>query len=352
MAERTGHEPSRASAGPGGEEPDGDDPAPARAGGSTPGHAPRPSGDAPVFLTELAGPDLVVVSATRGAAMALAGRDSSLVGCRAADVVQGPGAQRLIETLQEVRTTGRHARNVLWQARDAGGTQEAGRAAFSVSAVPVRRSGRPAGGVVVAGLRLTSLPARMPGPGRTANAAPAPGSPGSGAARDGAVPPGLPVLPAVRLAARYVPARGAPEGSGGWLDAVMLPHEVIALMAGRAGRRRGRPGAAVRLRTALRDMLLAGAGPAEALAHLADLAGGRPGVPGAEACLAQLDPASGEVSYASSAHLPPLLCTAGEVRFLSRRGDQPAGRDEHRGLPLSVHPPVPTGHALRGHYGV
>src|ERR1700733_15232722 len=165
MGERTGHQPSRASAGPGGAEPDGDDPASARAGGSTPGHAPKPSGDAPVFLS---GPDLVVVSATRGAAMALAGRNASLIGCRAADVVRGPGAQRLIETLQEVRTTGRHARNVLWPARAASGTQEASRAAFSVSAVPVRRAGRPAGGVVIAGLRLTSHPARIPGPGRTA----------------------------------------------------------------------------------------------------------------------------------------------------------------------------------------
>src|ERR1700733_9218462 len=112
MGERTGHEQSRAGAGPGGEEPDGDDPASARPGGSTPGHAPRPSGDAPVFLTELAGPGLVVVSATRGAAMALAGRDANLVGCQAADEVRGPGAQRLIETLQEGRTTGRHPRTV------------------------------------------------------------------------------------------------------------------------------------------------------------------------------------------------------------------------------------------------
>ena len=180
---------------------------PSPAAGSAPGHAPRPPGDAPVFLTELAGPDLVVVSATRGAAMALAGRDTSLVGCRAADVVQGPGAQRLIETLQEVRTTGRHARNVLWQARDAGGTEEAGRAAFSVSAVPVRRAGL-AGGVVIAGLRLTSLPARMPGPGRTAGAAPAPGLPrfGCSPGRRGAAgtagaaggTPGRPVRPRAR----------------------------------------------------------------------------------------------------------------------------------------------------------
>lgn len=307
--------------------------------GERTGQVSRPSADAPVFLSELAGPDLVVVSATRGAGMALAGRDTSLVGCRVADVVRGPGAQRLIETLQDVRTTGRHARNVLWQAQAADGTDEAGRAAFSVSAVPVRRAGGPAGGVVVAGLRVRSLPARIPGPGRTADVTPAPGHPGSGAAQGGALPPGLPVLPGVRLAAWYVPARTGPEGGGGWLDAVMLPHEVIALMVGSAGHRLGLPGAAAQLRTVLREMLLAGAGPAEALAHLGELAAESAGVRGPEACLAQLDPASGELNYASSGHLPPLLCTPGEVRFLARRGDGPPGADDQPGAAAALLPP-------------
>ena len=299
--------------------------------GERTGQVSRPSADAPVFLSELAGPDLVVVSATRGAGLALAGRDASLVGSRVADVVRGPGAQRLIETLQDVRTTGRHARNVPWQAQAAGETGDAGRAAFSVSAVPVRRAGGPDGGVVVAGLLVRSLPARIPGPGRTADVTLAAGHPGSGAAQEGALPAGLPVLPGVRLAARYVPARTGPEAGGGWLDAVILPHEVIALTVGSAGHRLGRPGAAAQLRTVLREKLLAGAGPAEALGHLGDLAAESAGVRGPEACLAQLDPASGKLTYASSGHLPPLLCTPGEVRFLGRRGDGPPGPGDQPG---------------------
>ncbi|MGI8448579.1 MAG: ATP-binding protein, partial [Streptosporangiaceae bacterium] len=147
-----------------------------------------------------------------------------------------------------------------------------------------------------------------------------------------------PVLPIVRLAARYGPACTESEGDGGWLDAFMLPHEVIALMAGSAGRL-GLPGAAAQLRAALREMMLAGAGPAEALARVGDLPGGSAGARGTEACLAQLDPASGEVHYASSGHLPPLLCTPGEVRFLARRGDEPAGGDGHPGAAAAPLPP-------------
>jgi anti-sigma regulatory factor (Ser/Thr protein kinase) len=315
MGERTGHEPSRASAWPDGDEP----------------------GAAPVFLSELAGPDLVVVSATRGAGMALAGRDTSLVGCRVADVVHGPGGQHLLETLEDVRTTGRHARNVPWGAR-AAGAGETGRAAFSVSAVPVRRPDGSGGGVVIAGLRMTSPPSRVPGPRSTAGFTPGPGPPGPGVTQDDAIPPGLPVLPGVRLAARCLPARAGPAGGGGWLDALMLPNEVIALMVGGTGHRLRRPGTAAPLRTVLRGMLLAGAGPAQALAHVSDLAGGSADGPGTQACLAQLDPASGDVNGASSGLLPPLLCTPGEVRFLAGPGHEPPGRGDHPGAATAVLP--------------
>ena len=279
--------------------------------------------------------------------MALAGRDTSLVGCRAADVVHGPGGQHLLETLQDVRTTGRHARNVLWRAQAADGADQTGRAAFSVSAVPVRRPDGSAGGVVVAGLRMASLPTRMPGPGSAADATPAPGPPGPGAVGppgpgatpDDAIPPGLPVLPGMRLAARYVPARTRPAGSGDCLDAVILPDEVIALMVASTGHDPGLPGAAARLRTVLRGMLLARAGPAETLDHAGDLAGGSGDASRAQACLARLDPASGHVNYASSGLLPPLLCTPGEVRFLGGPGDERPGRVDHPGVTAAVLPP-------------
>ena len=109
------------------------------------------------------------------------------------------------------------------------------------------------------------------------------------------------------------------------------------------------------LRTMLRGMLLAGAGPAQALAHVSDLAGGSAGAPGTQTCLAQLDPASGEVNYASSGLLPPLLCTPGEARFLAGPGHDPPGRDDHPGAATAV---LPSGGVLllclgraAGHHG-
>jgi anti-sigma regulatory factor (Ser/Thr protein kinase) len=118
----------------------------------------------------------------------------------------------------------------------------------------------------------------------------------------------------------------------------MLPDEVIALMVGHTGHDPGLPGTAARLRTVLRGMLLAGAGPAEALAHVGDLAGGSAGALRTQACLAQLDAAGGDVHCASSGFLPPLLCTPGEVRFLGGPGHEPPGRDDHPGVTAAVLP--------------
>jgi anti-sigma regulatory factor (Ser/Thr protein kinase) len=340
MGERTGHGARRGEA-----RTDSGEPASPAAGGFRPAQVPLPPGSAPVFLSELAGPDLVVVSATRGAGTALAGRDASLIGFRLADVVRGPSGQHLIEVLRGVHATGRHARNVLWRAQGAGHQDEAARGVFSVSAVPVRRSDGSAGGVVVAGLGLSSQPSGMPGPGRSAGLTAAHSQPRPGQAEKGnAMPPGLPILPGVRLAARSVSAGIGGWVGGSWLDAVMLPHGVIALMvgimSGGGGRPLGLPGVAGHLRTALREMLLAGAEPAEALAGFDDLAPESARRGGAGACLAQLDPARGEVSYASAGHLMPLLCTpAGEAVFLPPPGSEPLGGDGHPGAPAVVLPP-------------
>jgi anti-sigma regulatory factor (Ser/Thr protein kinase) len=336
MGQRAGHEASRDQA-----RPDGDEPASPEAEACMPGQLLMPSGDAPVFLSELAGPDLVVVSATPGAGPALAGGDASLIGCRLADVVHGPGGQQFVETLQSVHATGRHTRNVLWSAPAAGGPDEAGQAMFSVSAVPVRRPDGSAWGLVVAGLGLSRRQSGTHDTRRAAGLTAAFGPPRPGPAEeDHGIPRGLPVLPGVRLAARHVPA-GTEAGDGGWLDAVMLSDGVIALMAGIAGRPiRRAPGTVAYLRPALREMLLAGAGPAETLASVEDLAAGSADARGPGACLARLDPASGEVSYASVGHLMLLLSTtAGEPGFLPRSGSEPPGRDGHPGAGAAVLPP-------------
>src|SRR6266536_1778543 len=127
---------------------------------------------------------------------------------------------------------------------------------------------------------------------------------------------GLPVLPQVRLAARY---RTAPEGvpaGGDWLDAIPLPRGDVVLAAGRIGRGPGAISVTSRLRAVLQDALLGGAAPAEQLAVAR----------GATACLGVLDPATGDLRYASAGHPMPMVCgPAGEPRFLAPASGEPLG---------------------------
>ena len=335
MGERSGHDTPQGKA-----RRDDGEPAPPEAGSGMAGQLPPPSGGAPVFLSELAGPDLVVTSATPAAGTALAGGDASLVGCRLADVVRGPGGQQLVATLREVHATGRHARNVLWRAGAPGGPGEAGGEVFRVSVVPLRRPDGSVGGVVVAGLGMNRQRPGTPDPGRETGAAerhgqlhPRP------AEEDFAAPRGLPVLPGLRLAARYV--TGRPRADAGWLDVVMLPDGAAVLMAGTAGEHvQGPAGEAVHLRMVLRDMLRRGAGPAGALAAFRGLATESAQTREAGACVVRVDPASGELSYASSGDSVLVLCPpAGEASFLPSPGGEPPGQGDHPGATAAVLPP-------------
>ncbi len=132
----------------------------------------------------------------------------------------------------------------------------------------------------------------------------------------------LPVLPRVRLAARYLRARNDRGPGAVWIDAVVLQQRVVALMTGTAGDRlRAVPGAAAQLRMLLRGTLGADAGPAQALSYLSDFAARSADGTGPTAWVAQLDPVTGELRYASAGHPMPLVCgPSGEATFLSPRG--------------------------------
>jgi anti-sigma regulatory factor (Ser/Thr protein kinase) len=152
---------------------------------------------------------------------------------------------------------------------------------------------------------------------------------------DALFPAALPLLPRLRLSACRRPAAGAPETEGEWLDVVVLPGGATALVIGSAAAPAGQAGAAAaRLRAGLRDSLRGGAAPAEALARLDAAAGGSPGGRGATACLAVLNPLTGELRYAAAGQPAPVICPPagngwrpGPVR--GSPGDGPdAGRPE------------------------
>jgi Stage II sporulation protein E (SpoIIE)/Histidine kinase-like ATPase domain len=191
--------------------------------------------------------------------------------------------------------------------------------------MPVRQPDGSVGGVAVAGLARKSQPRGMGGRDGEAGdprAGHPPGPVQTDAAAGSAVPAGLPVLPRVRLAARYLRARNDRGAGAAWIDAVVLQQRVVALMTGTAGDHlRAVPGAAAQLRTLLRETLGADAGPAQALSYLSDFAARSGGGTGPTAWVARLDPATGELRYASAGHRMPLVCgPGGEATFLPPRG--------------------------------
>ncbi|TFV86720.1 GAF domain-containing protein [Blastococcus sp. CT_GayMR20] len=126
----------------------------------------------------------------------------------------------------------------------------------------------------------------------------------------------LPDIPAVALAARYVPGEDDVVG-GDWYDLVPLPGGRVSIVLGDvAGHGLAAAAITAQLRHALRAHLLRASGPAAALEGLNEVIAAL--LPGemATAVVAQLDPATGEVVVASAGHLPVLHASSGTAAFV------------------------------------
>jgi anti-sigma regulatory factor (Ser/Thr protein kinase) len=136
---------------------------------------------------------------------------------------------------------------------------------------------------------------------------------------DAPFPAALPVLPRLRLSACRWPASGEPAAEGGWFDVFVLPGGATALVMGRVQGPGGQAEeAAGRLRAGLRGVLRGGADPADALAELRATAGS-PAAGEVTACLAVLNPVTGDLRYATVGQPAPLICAA------TGAGEPPAG---------------------------
>jgi anti-anti-sigma factor len=152
------------------------------------------------------------------------------------------------------------------------------------------------------------------------------------------LPEFLPVLPGVRLAARYRVAASEQGAGGDWFDAIPLPGGHLALVTGDVAGHGAKASAMMsQLRAALTALVLDGYDVAQVLARLDRFVARMPGANATTLCLAILDPVSGELSYACSGHPPPLVLTAaGVASYL------PADR----GVPLGTVSAAPrVGHA-------
>jgi PAS domain S-box-containing protein len=135
-----------------------------------------------------------------------------------------------------------------------------------------------------------------------------------------ALPSSLPSSPSVQLAASYRAASGASQVGGDWYDAFELETGRIVLVVGDvAGHGLGAAALTAQMRNALRAHLFDSIGPLESLTRLSRLiATQEPGALATIIC-AEIEPATGAVTWASAGHPAPIL-VGGEGTSAHLRG--------------------------------
>jgi len=141
------------------------------------------------------------------------------------------------------------------------------------------------------------------------------------------LPTALPVLPRVRLAARYLVAGHEQAAGGDWFDAIVLDDGMVALVVGDVVGHGVTASAAMgQLRAVLSDRLAANSDLLAALAETDAFAARTPALHAATMVVAVIDPVEGTMAYATCGHPPPLVIgTDGRTRFLTATGSGPLG---------------------------
>jgi anti-anti-sigma factor len=141
------------------------------------------------------------------------------------------------------------------------------------------------------------------------------------------LPAGVPVLPAVHIAASYLLADAGTAAGGDWFDALPLPDGRVALAVGDVvGHGVAASAVMGQLRVVLHERLAATGDLLEAVRATDRIAGAIPGAHAATICAAVLDPATGALFYCTAGHPPPLLVSpGGEPRYLPPSGSGPLG---------------------------
>jgi len=142
------------------------------------------------------------------------------------------------------------------------------------------------------------------------------------------LPRDLPTFPCVELAAEYAAASTDLEVGGDWFDAFALPDGSLAICVGDvAGKGLGAAQVMGQLRSAGRVAALAGYSPPEVMAAKNNLMILGNLAPLATTAFTRYDPETGEATWVSAGHLPPLLVPANgdPPALLPTAGDPPIG---------------------------
>ena len=128
----------------------------------------------------------------------------------------------------------------------------------------------------------------------------------------------------VAVASRYLPARD--EVGGDWYDVFELPHGLIGVAIGDVVGHGIKAAALMgQLRTALHAYAIQGHGPARTLDLVDRFVQSMSEDAMATAGYAVLDPETGNVSFASAGHLPPIITGAGSARVTAVAPSPPLG---------------------------
>jgi anti-sigma regulatory factor (Ser/Thr protein kinase)/anti-anti-sigma regulatory factor len=141
------------------------------------------------------------------------------------------------------------------------------------------------------------------------------------------LPTALPVLPRVRIAARYLVAGQEQAAGGDWFDAIPLDGGAVALVVGDVVGQGVTASAAMgQLRAVLAELLAAEDDLGQVLRRTDAFAARMPSLRAATLALVVLDPAAGTLRYATCGHPPPLVISLdGKARYLTGAGTGPLG---------------------------
>jgi serine phosphatase RsbU (regulator of sigma subunit)/anti-sigma regulatory factor (Ser/Thr protein kinase)/ABC-type transporter Mla MlaB component len=282
----------------------------------------------PVMLLAFSGPDHRIIAAN-AACRAFVGRDD-LIGRTDRETFPELAGQQLYEVLDRVHASGKTEVAREWRLQvDRGQATIVDNYVDFVCAAWHRPDGAVGGVVLAASDTTAQVQQRNDALGQAADARRQ-----YEAARIVAIelqqallPTMLPVLPQIRLAARYLVAGHEQAAGGDWFDAIVLADGIVALVVGDVvGHGVSASAAMGQLRAVLSDRLVANPDLVDALAETDAFAARTPGLHAATLTLVALDPVVGTLRYVTCGHPPPLvIADDGRTRFLPATGSGPLG---------------------------
>jgi serine/threonine-protein kinase RsbW len=141
------------------------------------------------------------------------------------------------------------------------------------------------------------------------------------------LPLGLPDVPGVSMAVRYLPGGDGLEVGGDWYDAFPLPGGALGVVMGDVIGRGVRAASVMgQMRSALRAYAFQGDGPGVVLGRLDRMVKAVDDEELVTLIHLQLDVAAGRLRIANAGHMPPLIVgSGGEARFLEEPHGPPLG---------------------------